>query len=93
MVAGVGLMGCTQLAYAEQYQYKNAQGEIVVSQELPPSGVSYAVLDDNNVYQYLVPAPPLEVMVGVEPDTGAAARDEGVPVASLAAVRGGERRR
>ncbi len=44
------------LGYAEQYRYQDEQGHFVVSSEKPSAGVSYAVLDDEGVYQYLVHA-------------------------------------
>ena len=44
------------LVHAEQYRYQDEQGNFVVSSEKPDAGVSYAVLDDEGVYQYLVHA-------------------------------------
>jgi len=49
-----GALSAAPHAAAEQYQCQNAQGQIVALGELPPVGTSYAVLDDNGVYQYLV---------------------------------------
>ncbi len=49
-----GVFGAAPEVLAEQYQYQNDQGQVVASKELPPLGTTYAVLDDNGVYQYLV---------------------------------------
>lgn len=53
-VLTVGALSTALEAAAEQYQYQNAHGQVVATSELPPLGISYAVLDDNGVYQYLV---------------------------------------
>ena len=50
------VMGGASHAFAEQYRYQDQEGRFVVSSERPDVGVSYAVLDDEGVYLYLVHA-------------------------------------
>ena len=62
-------------AFAEQYRYQNDAGDFVVSQSQPPVGVSYAVLDDEGIYQYLVHAtalvmPELKWQAAATPEPG-----------------------
>jgi hypothetical protein len=57
----VVLMMLAPTVFAEQYRFQDEQGEFVVSEHKPPAGVSYAVLDDQGVYQYLVHATAAEL--------------------------------
>jgi len=82
---GIGLLLAAQLAVAKQYQYKDQDGRIVVSQEQPPAGVSYAVMDDNGVYQYLVPVAPLQPQPQAKQDAEGEERER-VREPSLAAA-------
>lgn len=57
----LGMLCTAPLASADQYQYQDAEGRLVVTQQLPPVGVSYAVLDEEGVYRHLVPAMPRQL--------------------------------
>jgi len=54
MTVSAAVLTTAPAVHAEFYQYQNTHGQIVASKQLPPLGTTYAVLDDNGVYQYLV---------------------------------------
>ncbi len=78
------VMGGATHAFAEQYRYQDQEGRFVVSSERPDVGVSYAVLDDEGVYLYLVHAAAmLEPVVDWHPASAVLDQDFGYGFADV----------